>query len=666
MKKLTLVVLTGLCFLALPVQAQINLLHQFTGGGTDGKWPCGSLIISGSTAFGMTMNGGDSDFGTIFKVELDGTGFALLHEFAGGAGDGSLPFGSLVVSGSTLYGMTLYGGDHDLGTIFKIQTDGSDYTLLREFAGWPLDGSYPNRSLVLSDSTLYGMTFAGGASGTGTIFKMQTDGSGFSLLHEFADGEGAYPKGDLILSGSSLYGMTYDGGDYDFGTIFKLQIDGSGFILLHEFAGGADDGKDPFGNLIISDTSLYGMTYRGGDSDTGTLFKIQTDGSGFTLLREFIGGPDDGAQPFGSLLLSGLTLYGMTENGGGSNSGTIFKVRIDGSGFALLHEFDRADGAYPEGSLVLSGSTLYGMAEFGGGTFDGVIFSLPFLADAPSIIATSPGGGEIWTAGTVHPINWLKYGVQNANVKIALWKDASTLVQMVATTTPNDGAYDWMVPATLATGSNYFVRIRTVDNLVSDYSAKFSIVVPAIAVTAPNFGTTWARGTTKAITWNKIGTQDANVRIQLYKGTAKALDITLNTPNDGSFDWAIPATLANAVYTVRITTLDGKVKGISKSFTIARGMIKVTAPAAGAHWQRGVVHAITWTGEGALNANVRIQLVKGDQVSTIVATTANDGSFDWTIPANRVVAANYRIRVTTVDNQITAQSGLFAITTSAD
>ncbi|MCC6404769.1 MAG: hypothetical protein IT405_00005, partial [Candidatus Yanofskybacteria bacterium] len=59
----------------------------------------------------------------------------------------------------------------------------------------------------------------------------------------------------------------------------------------------------------------------------------------FTLLHEFAGGASDGNRPYDSLIISGSTLYGMTSIGGDSNAGTIFSVGIDGTGFTLLHEF---------------------------------------------------------------------------------------------------------------------------------------------------------------------------------------------------------------------------------------------------------------------------------------------------------------------------------------
>jgi uncharacterized repeat protein (TIGR03803 family) len=39
--------------------------------------------------------------------------------------------------------------------------------------------------LVLLSNTLYGTAFYGGSSGKGTVFAIQTDGTGFTNLHSF-------------------------------------------------------------------------------------------------------------------------------------------------------------------------------------------------------------------------------------------------------------------------------------------------------------------------------------------------------------------------------------------------------------------------------------------------------------------------------------------------
>ncbi|HSQ35474.1 MAG TPA: choice-of-anchor tandem repeat GloVer-containing protein, partial [Candidatus Binatia bacterium] len=404
MKRKIILILIGLSFLFLPLQAQINLLLDvFSWQGNNGAYPYGSPVISGSTLYGMTYQGGscaEHGEGTIFKVQLDGTGFTRLHEFCDQYG--SYPYGSLIVAGTTLFGMTTRGGSAYSGTIFRVETDGTGFTLLHLFDN---NGSSPYGSLVLSGSTLYGMTQKGGINNKGTIFKIETNGTGFTLLHEFAGGsdDGAYPYGSLIISGPTLFGMTENGGAGDQGTIFKIQADGSGFSLKHSFAGGSADGALPKGDLLISGSTLFGMTRKGGGSDNGTIFKIQINGTGFALLHQFAGGPADGGEPWGALAISGSTLFGMTRNGGNMNMGTIFRVETDGNGFLLMHKFAGHPwgGAQPHGSLLFLGSTLYGMTSGGGFHASGIVFSID--PSACNIIHVSaPVGGETWKAGSSH------------------------------------------------------------------------------------------------------------------------------------------------------------------------------------------------------------------------------------------------------------------------
>ena len=287
------------------------------------------------------------------------------------------------------------------------------------------------------------------------------------------------------------------------------------------------------------------------------------------------------------------------------------------------------------------------------------------ISAAPKIVVTAPALGDLWERKKTYAITWDRPGEQNASVKIKLFNSAGTLVLTLTASTPNDGSYDWLVPSTLATGK-YFVRVQTLDNLLRDDSDVFQVIIPRITVTSPTATSVWLKGTSETITWTRIGTMDDNVKIHLYLGTAKKLDVTTGTGNDGSYEWAIPATLAAGKYTVRVITLDGKVTGKSAEFKIATGRITVTAPAAGAKWQRGQTHEITWTSQGAVNANVKIRLYQGTTlISTLVATTANDGAWRWAIPAKQALATNYIIRVTAVDNQVTDDSPKFSIVSTA-
>src|SRR5262245_21346633 len=95
----------------------------------------------------------------------------------------------------------------------------------------------------------------------------------------------------------------------------------------------------------------------------------------FMTLYSFTGG-SGGSRPQAGLILSSNTLYGTASNFGSSGSGTVFKGNTDGTGFATLYNFTgESDGANPYGGLVLSGKTLYGTATFGGSSGKGTVFA---------------------------------------------------------------------------------------------------------------------------------------------------------------------------------------------------------------------------------------------------------------------------------------------------
>jgi uncharacterized repeat protein (TIGR03803 family) len=160
--------------------ADYQILHNFAGGTNDGSSPQSRLIQSGSMLYGITHNGGSNNNGAVFKINTDGTGFQVLHSFNGGSGDGYQPHGSLILSGSTLYGMAEGGGASNYGVVFRINTDGTGFQLLHSFIG--SDGKYPLRSLIQSGATLYGMTNSGGSSNLGNIFKININNSSFQVL----------------------------------------------------------------------------------------------------------------------------------------------------------------------------------------------------------------------------------------------------------------------------------------------------------------------------------------------------------------------------------------------------------------------------------------------------------------------------------------------------
>jgi uncharacterized repeat protein (TIGR03803 family) len=423
------------------VSAQaFTTLYSFTGG-SDGAIPYAGLILSGNTLYGTTEYGGSSGWGVVFAVHTDGTGFTNLHSFTGGSG-GYYPLGELILSGNTLYGTTPEGGSSFAGTVFKLNTNGTGFTTLHSFI-YGSDGGYPNAGLILSGNTLYGTAGSGGLLGSGTVFKLQTNGTGFTNLHSFTaipylnytNSDGAGPQAGLILSGTTLYGTANWGGSEGDGTVFKLNTNGTGFTNLHNFTR-VSDGAYPVAELILSGNTLYGTAVNGGNADNGTVFKVNTDGTGFTNLHSFTAAGDntssvpsnsDGANPQAGLILSGNTLYGTATGGGSSDWGTVFAVNTNGTGFTNLHSFTGgSDGAYPYAGLILSGNTLYGTAVFGGSSGNGTVFSLSLgsvSAPAPTLTIVPSGTNVVLT----WPVNAAGFTLQSTTnlVSPVVWSTVS-------------------------------------------------------------------------------------------------------------------------------------------------------------------------------------------------------------------------------------------------
>jgi uncharacterized repeat protein (TIGR03803 family) len=127
-----------------------------------------------------------------------------------------------VLSGAALYGTGLWGGASNCGVVYKVNTDGSGYRVLHNFSG--SDGKGPIAGVLVCGSTIYGTTWGGGSTNRGTIFQLDTDGGGYTVLHSFTGPEGMNPHTSLVMSGTNLCGMTAYGGDNNGGVVFRLAL----------------------------------------------------------------------------------------------------------------------------------------------------------------------------------------------------------------------------------------------------------------------------------------------------------------------------------------------------------------------------------------------------------------------------------------------------------
>jgi uncharacterized repeat protein (TIGR03803 family) len=365
----------------------------------DGADPKGSLTYVSATGllFGRTSTTTSDGDGTVFQIDPTGTGYAVDQFFTGAKTDGNDPrHNSMTLVGTVLYGTTLTGGQHDNGTIFSINDDGTGYLLLKNFDKTQKNngGDQPHSCFAAAGTVLYGMTSEGGkkggTTGDGVIFSYDTSTGTYTALFSFDGKDGSDPHGQPIVdpNGTTLYGMTRTGGKADVGVIYSFDTKKKKYKVLHSFSCPGNgmptcvdksDGAIPdHGALVQLNSTLFGLTSVGGKYGNGVLFSIRTDGKHFKILQNF-GEPstNDGVNPYGSLLLSGTTLYGTTQLGGNTGNGTVFQIDTDGTGYGRLYDFQNGnDGQKPIDNVILLDNTLYGMTEKGGLCGNGAIFAI--------------------------------------------------------------------------------------------------------------------------------------------------------------------------------------------------------------------------------------------------------------------------------------------------
>jgi len=294
-----------------------------------------------------------------------------------------------------------------------------------------------------------------------------------------------------------------------------------------------------------------------------------------------------------------------------------------------------------------------------------------------ALTVVSPNGGEVWAKGTTHTISWTTGGI-GGNVYVDVLKSGSLVWWRSA---PNTGSFSWTIPTTLASGSDYKVRIMSTSNSgIYDLSNGYFTIgqsppTSSITVTSPNGGEVWAPGSTHTITWNPGTGTGANVKIDLLKAGVVVGTAVASTPNDGSFSWTISSTRPPGTdYKIRVSSTSTTASDTSDStFTIGTGppptaTITVTSPNGGESWQHGTTHLVTWTYTGNPGANVKIELLKaGAWVGTATSSTplgaGGTGSFSWPISATRALGADYKIRVSsTTTSASDTSNNNFAIT----
>jgi len=286
--------------------------------------------------------------------------------------------------------------------VFAALAQAQTFTTLYNFTGGSA-GEYPAAGMVRdSAGNLYGTTAGNYSSNCGTVFEVTSSGTEV-VLHSFTGSDGCNPYGPVVRdSAGNLYGTTYYGGSSYRGVVFKIDTTGTETVL-HSFTGGITDGYSPGGGLARDKAgNLYGMTNQGGAFDLGTVYKLSTTSS-FTLLYSFRGGANGQYPTYSQPMLDKMgNIYGVAS-GGTSGYGVVFELTTSGT-FRVLHSFagGSTDGCYCYASPKRDkNGNIYGTTNGCGSAGEGTIWKLTakrsytLLHSFAGGDGSGPGGGVV-------------------------------------------------------------------------------------------------------------------------------------------------------------------------------------------------------------------------------------------------------------------------------
>ncbi len=323
-----------------------------------------------------------------------------------------------------------------------------------------------------------------------------------ALLHSFTGPEGANPYAGLVQGlDLNLYGTTIDGGAYGSGNVFRMTPSGE-VTSLYDFCAQSNcpDGQFPVSTLVMGpDGEFYGVTQNGGAYNNGSVFKVSTSGA-LTTLHSF--DVVDGVSPYGTLLLaSNGNFYGTTNQAGGCTEenegcGTVFTISPTGT-FKTLYNFCSqsacADGEFPVGGLIEgSDGNFYGTTNAGGnpscvGGGCGTIYRITAGGVLTTLHQFNGTDGEYPTPALIEVRNGVFYGTTSSGGA----KNDGTVFFVkgngTLTTVHNFNGTDGFTPFVLVAGSDGYLYGTTLGGGTNQAGTIFNITQGGTLTTLYSF-----------------------------------------------------------------------------------------------------------------------------------------------------------------------------------
>lgn len=294
------------------------------------------------------------------------------------------------------------------------------------------------------------------------------------------------------------------------------------------------------------------------------------------------------------------------------------------------------------------------------------------------ITVTSPNTASSWGVNTAHDITWDKSAASGVNVKIVLYKGVSAI--NIVPSTPNDGSYLWTLPANLAAGSDYKIKVMSTDGKVFDFSDNFSVVRTSSTSTNPPSSSTLT--VQSSVSSSTINVAQLVTFRSLVSGGNSSYRYTWSGACIGTGSTCVKTFYTPGIQTAIVTVTSGnQIASSTSSVSVATptllpsARITITMPTNNQSpdevgewmnivWNTRLANGVYDSSAPGWPSRVKVELFKsGTLVKTIASNIANSGFFhDWLVPANFTLGTDYQIKVTDVANSnIYGMGGNFSI-----
>lgn len=240
-----------------------------------------------------------------------------------------------------IYGVA-QGGEYGMGALYRVNTDGTDFQVLHTFLGGGEHVQNPGSLVLGNDGYLYGMAGANSFAYVrpaviAGLFRIRTDGSGYEVVRK-------YEYSNQFASSPILEGLAPDGSLLARGPVPEPGRTASeGLLKIDPNTG---EISEIYRSVFYPEngtpiTKLLVPFEDGGDGyyygfDYRNLYRFQLDGQAPVSIHEFKGFPLDGEAVSEMPVFHGDWLYGMTRGGGKNRLGTVYRMKRDGSDYEVL------------------------------------------------------------------------------------------------------------------------------------------------------------------------------------------------------------------------------------------------------------------------------------------------------------------------------------------